>query len=155
MHLIGLKFGLWTDWTQAGVGTGAEALNVSDPNTKDWLTVTPPPGWKPKEFRGITIDIGVPVARQWASALVAKLVSGFHLDMLEHDGYLVAQGCDRQDHPHAPLEMDRAKRYPDNDYLWVKGANDTDVSYHATRGYYEVQASLRRQISSAFIGNLQ
>jgi alpha-galactosidase len=64
--------------------------------------------------------------------------------MLEHDGYLVAQGCDRQDHPHAPLEGP-ARHYKDEDFLWVDGSNDTDVSYHAARAYYEVQAKLRRQ----------
>jgi hypothetical protein len=90
------------------------------------------------------MDIGVPAARQWAAAMVAKLVSAMHLDMLEHDGYLVAEGCERQDHPHAPLDLKTAKRYQDEEFLWVEGANDTDVSYHATRAYYEIQAGLRR-----------
>jgi alpha-galactosidase len=118
---------------------------VHDPRVQDWLTVAPPAGWKPREFKGITIDIGVPAARQWASAMVAKIVNDFHLDMLEHDGYLVAQGCERQDHPHAPVDAANAKRYQDEDFLWVEGSNDTDVSYYATRSYYQVQAKLRRQ----------
>jgi hypothetical protein len=33
---------------------------------------------------------------------VKRIVEDYHLDMLEHDGYLVAQGCIREDHPHAP-----------------------------------------------------
>ncbi len=143
-HRAGLKFGLWTDWTQAGV-------NVRDPKLKDWLTINPPKDWTPKEFRGITIDIGVPAARRWAAALVAKIVSSFHLDMLEHDGYLVAQGCEQQNHPHAPLDLAHAKTYRDDDYLWVEGANDTDVSYHAARAYYEVQSGLRQQFPALLL----
>ncbi|HEX4810055.1 MAG TPA: alpha-galactosidase [Bryobacteraceae bacterium] len=144
-HRIGLKFGLWTDWTQAGNSTESGALNVHDPKVRDWLAVDPPAGWRPEAFKGITIDIGVPAARQWAAATLSKLVSNYHLDMLEHDGYLVAQGCERQDHPHAPLDLATARRYKDEDFLWVEGPNDTDVSYYATRAYYDVQSSLRRQ----------
>lgn len=118
---------------------------MRDPKIRDWLTVEPPVGWKPKEFKGIAIDIGFPAARQWASATVAKLVNTYHLDMLEHDGYLVAQGCGRQDHPHAPLNNATATRYEDEDFLWVEGSNATDVSYYAARAYYQVQAGLRRQ----------
>ena len=150
-HRMGLKFGLWTDWTQAGVSTNPGALNVHDPKVRDWLTVDPPAGWKPKEFKGITIDIGVPAARRWAGAMLAKLVSNFRLDMLEHDGYLVAQGCEKQDHPHAPLDSANAARYQDEGSLWVDGANDTDVSYYATRAYYDVQASLRRQFPALLL----
>jgi hypothetical protein len=35
------------------------------------------------------------------------MVDDYHLDMLEHDGYLVAQGCVREDHPHAPPDRSR------------------------------------------------
>jgi hypothetical protein len=135
-HQSGLKFGLWTDWTQAG-------LNYS--KMRDWLTVDPPAGWKPAEFRGITMDVGVPAVREWATKLVTGIVQDFHLDMLEHDGYLVAQGCDRLDHPHAPIDEATARRYQNDDYVWVTGNNDADVSDHAARGYYAVQSSLRKQ----------
>ena len=144
-HQAGLRFGLWTDWTQAGFSNQPGALNVHDPKVRDWLITNPPDGWKPHEFKGITIDIGVPAARQWAQAAVTKLVGDFHLDMLEHDGYLVAQGCDRPTHPHASLEESTARRYTDEDYLWVEGSNSTDVSDRATRAYYEIQAALRRR----------
>lgn len=144
-HHAGLRFGLWTDWTQAGVSGQSGALNIHDPKVQDWLITNPPDDWKPREFKGITIDIGVPAARQWAQAAVTKLVDDFHLDMLEHDGYLVVQGCDRPTHPHAPLDESTAKRYTDEDYLWVEGTNATDVSARATRAYYEVQAALRRR----------
>lgn len=144
-HKLGLKFGLWTDWTQAGAGTGKGALNVYDPKVRDWLTTDPPADWKPKDFKGTTMDIGVPAAKRWAAEKVTNVVSEFDLDMLEHDGYLVAQGCDRPDHPHAPLDTTTAHRYKDEDFLWVEGSNDTDVSYHATRAYYEIQTELRRR----------
>ena len=144
-HQMGLRFGLWTDWTQAGLSEQAGALNVHDANVRDWLTTDPPADWKPEEFKGITIDIGVPAARQWAATRVAEVVRNFHLDMLEHDGYLVAQGCDRLNHPHAPLDAATAKRFKDEGFLWVEGSNSTDVSDHATRAYYDVQAILRGQ----------
>jgi hypothetical protein len=144
-HKLGLKFGLWTDWTQAGT----EAVHALP--TRNWLTIDPPKGWKPADFKGITMDIGVPAARQWASALLTKLVHDFHLDMLEHDGYLVAQGCERKDHPHAPLDEVTAKRFRDEDFLWVSGSNDTDVSDRATRGYYHVQSQLRNQFPALLL----
>ena len=143
-HQMGMRFGLWTDWTQAGDSAQAGALNAFDAKVHDWLITDPPAGWKQKEFKGITADIGYAPAREWAELRVAKIVSDFHLDMLEHDGYLVAQGCERQDHPHAPNEGP-ARHYKDEDFFWVDGSNDTDVSYHAARAYYEVQAKLRRQ----------
>ena len=138
-HKVGLRFGLWTDWTQAGIN------NVNDPKVHDWLTVTPPPDWKPEEFKGITVDIGVPAARDWAASQMIKLIQDTHLDMLEHDGYLVAQGCDRPTHPHAPLDPTQAKYFKDEGFLWVDGPNSTDVSYRATRAYYQVQTQLRKQ----------
>ena len=61
-----------------------------------------PADWKPEEFKGQTIDIGVPPAKSGREHEVERIVTDYHLDMLEHDGYLVAQGCDRTDHPHAP-----------------------------------------------------
>jgi alpha-galactosidase len=144
-HQMGLRFGLWTDWTQAGESAHTGALNVHDPDVRDWLTTDPPAQWKQEEFKGITIDIGYPPARRWAEARVAKVIRDFHPDMLEHDGYLVAQGCDREDHPHARLDAAGAKRYMDEGFPWVEGSNSTDVSYHATRAYYEIQAALRQQ----------
>ena len=84
-----------------------------------------------------------------------KVIRDFHLDMLEHDGYLVAQGCDRQDHPHAPLDAAGAKRYMDEGFPWVEGSNSTDVSDHATRAYYEIQAALRQAVPGPAVGDLQ
>ena len=61
--------------------------------------------------------------------------------MLEHDGYLVAQGSSRTDHPAAPPEPGTLRVYEDSGFLWVDGSNSTDVSYHATRAYYEIYGS--------------
>ena len=144
-HRRGLKFGLWVDWAQAGTDSQPGALNVKDAKTRDWLTTDPPPGWKPAAFKGITIDLGVPAAKAWSFAQVSRLVRDYHLDMLEHDGYVVAQGCDRSDHPHAPPDPGHIRHYRDEEFLWVEGSNSTDVSYHATMAYYDIYARLKRE----------
>ena len=147
-HHKGLRFGLWTDWTQAGIGTQPGALNVFDPKTRDWLTTDAPADWKPEDFKGITIDIGLPAARNWAAAKIQSIIHDLHIDMLEHDGYLVAEGCDRTDHPHAPATT---KQFKDEGSLWVEGSNDTDVSDHATRAYYQIQSKLRSQFPNLLL----
>ena len=120
------------------------ALNVYDPAIRDWLIADPPAGWKHSEpFKGITIDLGVPAAKAWAERELERIVSDYHLDMLEHDGYLVAQGSSRVDHPAAPPDRRPMRVYEDSGYLWVEGSNSTDVSYHATRAYYEIYEQLR------------
>src|SRR3989440_836224 len=101
-HKRGLKFGLWVDWTQAALSTEPGALNARDPKVRDWMVTDLPQDWQPEAFKGQTIDLGVPEAKQWAQREVERIVTDYHLDMLEHDGYLVAHGCDRTDHPHAP-----------------------------------------------------
>jgi hypothetical protein len=145
-HEQGLKFGLWVDWTQAGTSANAGALSVHDPATRDWLTADPPVGWKHgEEYKGITIDIGLPAARDWAAAELERIVGEYHLDMLEHDGYLVAQGSTRSTHPAAPPDPARTRVYEDAGFLWATADNDTDVSYHATRAYYAIYERLRQR----------
>ncbi|MGB0124779.1 MAG: alpha-galactosidase [Silvibacterium sp.] len=145
-HSFGLRFGLWMDWAQAGLDSHSGSLYVRDPNIRDWLTTYPPADWKPEDaFKGVTIDIGVPVVHDWAAAEVNRVVRDYHLDMLEHDGYVVAQGCDRTDHPHAPPDPEAIRRFEDSGFLWVESSNSTDVSYHATRSYYDIYTRLRRQ----------
>ncbi|MEO7051255.1 MAG: alpha-galactosidase [Rhodanobacter sp.] len=144
-HQFGMKFGLWVDWAQAGTSKASGALDVDDPQVRDWLTTDPPPGWRPAEFKGITIDLGVPAAQVWATTETDRIVSDYHVDMLEHDGYVVAQGCDRIDHPHAPINPARTTRYTDDEFLWVDSANSTDVSLHATQAYYEIQRALKHR----------
>ncbi|HZE42979.1 MAG TPA: alpha-galactosidase [Steroidobacteraceae bacterium] len=143
-HGRGLRFGLWIDWTQAGTSHEPGALNVDDPTVRDWLIADPPADWAHSEpFKGITIDLGVPAAKAWATRELERIVSDYHLDMLEHDGYLVAQGSSRSSHPAAPPEPASLKTYEDSGYVWVEGSNATDVSYHASKAYYDIYAQLR------------
>ena len=143
-HQAGLRFGIWTDWSQAGIDTQPGALNVHDPTVRDWLVTDLPPNWKPAEFKGQTIDIGVPAAHRWAEKEVNRIVTNYHLDMLEHDGYLVAQGCVQTDHPHAPPNQSTQKIIHDSDFDFVLASNSTYVSYHAVRAYYDIYQNTRR-----------
>lgn len=144
-HQHGLKFGLWVDWTQAAFNTEPGALNARDPKVRDWMVTDLPPDWKPEEFKGQTIDLGVPAAKEWAQHEVERIVSDYHLDMLEHDGYLVAQGCDRSDHPHAPPDNWNKYVYKAWGSYWVESSNSTDVSYHSVRAYYDIYSDLRKK----------
>lgn len=143
-HEHGMKFGLWVDWAQAGLDSAPGALDARDPKVRDWLVADVAPTWKPQEFKGQTIDLGVPAAKEYAAREVDRLVRDYHLDMLEHDGYLVAQGCTRSDHPHAAPDRRRVRveHYEGEDI--VTSSNSTDVSYHAVRAYYDIYEQLRR-----------
>ncbi|HZQ19336.1 MAG TPA: glycoside hydrolase family 36 protein [Terriglobales bacterium] len=143
-HQHGLKFGLWVDWTQAGLSTGAGALNARDPKVRDWMVTDVPKGWQPEPFKGQTIDLGVPEAKEWAQREVERIVTDYHLDMLEHDGYLVAHGCMRTDHPHAPPDPLNMCVYKSWGAYWVDSSNSSDVSYHAVRAYYDIYSQLRK-----------
>lgn len=143
-HRLGLKFGLWCDWTQAALDAEPGALNLRDPQVNDWLVADTPPNWKPEAFKGQTIDLGVPEAQGWARQEVERIVTDYHLDMLEHDGYLVAQGCNRTDHPHAPPDPKNTRITKAASSFWVDSSNSTDVSYHATKAYYSIYSALRK-----------
>jgi alpha-galactosidase len=142
-HKHGLRFGLWVDWTQAGLSTEHGALNARDPKVRDWMVTDIPTNWQPEPFKGQTIDLGVPEAKDWAEREVERLVTDYHLDMLEHDGYLVAHGCDRVDHPHAAPDPLNKCIYKDWGSYFVDSTNSTDVSYHAVRAYYEIYSQTR------------
>jgi hypothetical protein len=144
-HQQGLRFGLWVDWTQAALDTEPGALNARDPKVRDWLVADIGPDWKPEEFKGQTIDLGDPPARDWAAKEVERIVASDHLDMLEHDGYLVAQGCVRDDHPHAPPNRSTMRVTHDWGSDFVLADNSTDVSYHAVRAYYSIYEQTRRR----------
>ena len=144
-HRQGLRFGIWVDWTQAALDTAPGTLNVRDPLVRDWLVTDLPTDWKPEEFKGQTIDIGVPAAHDYAAREVKRIVEDYHLDMLEHDGYLVAQGCTRSDHPHAPPAQSTMRVTHDSGFDFVLASNSTDVSYHAVRAYYDIYEKLRRE----------
>jgi hypothetical protein len=144
-HRQGLRFGIWTDWTQAALDTEPGALNVRDPVVDDWMVTDLKPDWKPEEFKGQTIDIGAPAAHDWAAKEVKRIVEDYHLDMLEHDGYLVAQGCVRDDHPHAPPNRSTMRILHDWASDFVLASNSTDVSYHAVRAYYDIYGKTRSE----------
>jgi hypothetical protein len=143
-HKQGLRFGIWVDWTQAALDTQPGALNVRDPKVRDWLVADVPPNWKPEEFKGQTADLGVPAAHDYFRKEVKRIVDDYHLDMLEHDGYLVPQGCVRTDHPHAPPDKSMIVKH-DWGADFVLASNSTDVSYHAVRAYYDIYAHTRRE----------
>ena len=143
-HKNGLRFGIWVDWTQAALDTEPGALNVHDPKVRDWLVADVPPSWKPEEFKGQTADVGDPAAHDYFRKEVKRIVDDYHLDMLEHDGYLVAQGCVRDDHPHAPPDKSMVVKHEwGSDFVYA--SNATDVSYHAVRGYYDIYEQTRRE----------
>jgi alpha-galactosidase len=143
-HKQGLRFGIWVDWTQAALDTEPGALNVHDPKVRDWLVADVPPTWKPEEFKGQTVDLGVPAAHDYLAGEVKRIVESYHLDMLEHDGYLVAEGCTRNDHPHAPPDRSMVVKHGwGSDF--VLASNSTDVSYHAVRAYYDIYERTRRE----------
>jgi alpha-galactosidase len=146
-HQRGLKFGLWVDWTQAALSSEPGALNARDPKVRDWMVTDLPADWQPEAFKGQTIDIGVPEAKQWAEREVDRIITDYHLDMLEHDGYLVAHGCDRTDHPHAAPDPLNKCIYKSWGAYWVDSSNSTDVSYHAVRAYYDIYSRMRKQHS--------
>ena len=126
-----------------GLSTESGALNARDPKVRDWMVTDIPADWKPEPFKGQTIDLGVPEAKQWAQNEVERIVTDYHLDMLEHDGYLVAHGCDRADHPHAAPDPLNKCIYKSWGAYWVDSSNSTDVSYHAVRAYYDIYSKLR------------
>ena len=144
-HRKGLRFGLWIDWAQAGNSTQPGALNVHDAKVANWMVSDLPAGWTPESYKGQTLDIGVPAVRDWAQHKLKHIVEDFKLDMLEHDGYLVAKGCARTDHPHAAPGPDGSAIFEDAGFRFVEAANETDVSYHATRAYYEIYRRLRHE----------
>jgi hypothetical protein len=144
-HKQGLRFGIWVDWTQAALDTAPGALNVHDAKVRDWMVSDVGPDWKPEEFKGQTVDLGVPAAHAYLGKEVKRIVDDYHLDMLEHDGYLVAQGCTRDDHPHAPPNRSTMKVAHDWGSDFVLASNSTDVSYHAVRAYYDIYEKTRRE----------
>jgi len=144
-HRHGLLFGLWVDWSQAGLSNEPGALNARDPKARGWMVTDLPADWKPEPFKGQTIDLGVPEAKRWAEHEVERIVDDYRLDMLEHDGYLVARGCDRTDHPHDVPDPLNKCIYKASGAYFVDSSNSTDVSYHAVRAYYDIYSKLRRE----------
>jgi hypothetical protein len=144
-HQRGLKFGIWVDWAQAGVDTSPGALNAHDPKIRDWLVADVPPDWKNDDFVGRTTDLGFPPAREHARREVERMITDYHLDMLEHDGYLVAKNCARTDHPHAAANPPQMSMVKGSGIAMPDASNSTDVSYHAVHAYYDIYSQMRRE----------
>ena len=65
-HKQGLRFGIWVDWTQAALDSPNRARSTSAiPKSPTGWSPTSPPDWKPEEFKGQTIDLGVPAAHDY------------------------------------------------------------------------------------------
>lgn len=144
-HEHGLKFGLWVNWAEAGIEKDPRALTVHDQKIRDWLVADVPAGWTPAEFVGRTIDLGLPAAHDYAQSEVLRIVQDYHLDMLEHDGYVVAKGCVRNDYPHAPPSVPFLSAVNGRGIELPDLSNSTDVSYHAVPAYYDIYSDLRRR----------
>ncbi len=142
-HAHGLKFGLWVNWAEAGVDSNPGALNVHNPATRDWLVADVPAKWKPDPFVGRTVDLGVPAVRDYAQREVQRIVNDDRLDMLEHDGYVVAKSCVRTDHPHARGAYNSMVLQEVSGVDLPIEASSTDVSYHSVRSYYDIYSRLR------------
>jgi hypothetical protein len=143
-HAHGLKFGIWVDWAQAGVSEAPGAASVKKKAMRDDLIADTPPGWKPDDFVGRTMDLGAPEVKRYAQGEVERIVSSYKLDMLEHDGYVVAHACTRKDHPHAPPPEGYPTVVDGNGIKLPIASNSTDVSYHAVRSYYDIYSKLRK-----------
>lgn len=144
-HRRGLKFGIWVNWAQAGTDTLPGSTNVYDAKVRDWLVADVPANWHPDDFGGRTMDIGVPAAKDYVEHEVERIVKDDHLDMLEHDGYLVAKSCTRPDHPHQAVSWQSGSAVVEGNGVMRDAANSTDVSYHAVRAYYEIYSHLREE----------
>ncbi len=144
-HKNGLLFGIWVNWAEAGISPSVGAVSVNDPKKKDWLIADTPAGWKPDDFVGRTMDLGAPAVEDYAQREVLRIVNDYHLDMLEHDGYVVAKNCARTDHPHASRQVPQMAPIKGRGLDLPDDANSTDVSYHATRAYYEIYFEIRKQ----------
>ena len=144
-HRRGMKFGIWVNWAQAGVDTNPGALNARNPAIRDWLVADTPPGWSPKEFVGRTMDLGVPAVQSYAQHEVNRIVTDYDLDMLEHDGYLVAKNCARTDHPHANASPPQMSVVGGSGIAMPDASNSTDVDYHTVNAYYDIYSGLRRK----------
>lgn len=144
-HAFGLLFGIWVNWAEAGVESRFGALTVNAAATNDWLVADAPKGWGPEPFVGRTIDLGAPSAKQYAAGELERIVSSYNLDMLEHDGYVVARACARVDHPHTPPPSSYPAVISGSGIALPLSTNSTDVSYRATLAYYALYGDLRKQ----------
>ncbi len=125
----GLKFGLWTGWTQGGLGDDLPepemTLNVFSPQRRTWFASPPKSGWKPEDFVGSDVCLADTDAQKWSLTMLDNLVKHIGIDMLEHDQRMVVSHCDQQDHSHT--------------------GSSTDIAYRAALGYYDVYDQLKKR----------
>jgi len=128
VHRLGLKFGLWTGWTQAGIADEfpdpSAILSAFSSSRRDWIAEPRKPDWKPEDFIGTTVCLSVPATQDWCLHLLDRLVNEFRVDMLEHDQRIVVENCVHDDHPHSRAH--------------------SDIAYRAALGYYSVYDRLRK-----------
>lgn len=131
-HKLGLDFGMWCAWGQAGESKAPGALSArARPNL---FTFPLDPNWKPSpgDITGQRLCLGCPDATQWAKRETARIVKTNKLDFFKHDCGPITTSCSRTTHKH---------HY------------GTDVSYWAARGYYEVMDNLRRECPNVVLEN--
>ncbi|OQB42430.1 MAG: Alpha-galactosidase [Candidatus Hydrogenedentes bacterium ADurb.Bin179] len=133
LHSAGMKLALWCAWTNGGVSEDPGALSVRGAaGHPDWFTGDFAPDWQPAAFSGGQVCLACEEAKSWEIQKTQWLV-GFHkLDYLKHDCGPIVNHCNKTTHRH---------HY------------DSDVSYWATMGYYEVQEQLRRAFPHLILEN--
>jgi hypothetical protein len=121
-HQLGMKFGLWVAWTQAG----PELLR----RHPDWLdhSDTRPADYGAENVTSQTLCLGHRPVRAWAKRELARIVREDGLDYLEFDGRMV-EACHRGDHTH----------------------QEGDGNYAAVQGHYEVLDWLRSRFPRLLI----
>jgi alpha-galactosidase len=121
-HRLGMKFGLWVAWTQAG-----PQLARRHP---EWLdqSNTRPADYGAENVSSRTLCLGHGPFRQWVKRELARIIDDNRLDYLEFDGRMV-EACHRADHTH----------------------QDGDGNYAAAQGLYEVLDWLRARYPKLLI----
>ena len=121
VHSRGMLHGLWCAWTNGGLSDDPGAANVR--RQADWFQADVPDGWEPGPFYGGRMCLACDEAREWAARETQRMVREFGLNYYKHDIGPIVTTCARTDHRHT---------------------HDTDVSYWATMGYYQVMEHLRQ-----------
>lgn len=124
----GLRFGLWTGWTQGGAArdAGPDVMSVFNPEQKSWFGHDYPDDWRTGPFTGATCCLGCKEARDWSLRELRRMVKEYKLDLLEHDQQMVLADCGREGHGHIP-------------------GDTMDTSRAAANGYYAVYDQLRKE----------
>lgn len=129
IHRLGMKFGLWTGWTQAGIADEdddrSKVLSAFSKTRGDWVAEPRLPNWKPEDFVGTPICLSVPAAQDWCLHLLDTVVTELNVDMLEHDQRMVVERCDQKDHSHS--------------------SSSSDIAYRSALGYYSVYDRLLKR----------